>query len=325
MRAWVCHRLSQDRSGLVFEPNWPDPPPPGPDQAAVRIATTALNYPDLLMLSGGYQFKPDLPFVPGTEACGIVEAVGSGVDRALVGRRVVVGARGGCLAERIVVAAATLRPAPAEFTDAQAAAYTTGGLTAHVGLVVRGRLVAGEHVLVTAAAGGMGLAAIALAKAHGATVTAVTSTPAKLAVVRAAGADAVVAIDRATPDLSALRDSVDIVFDSVSGALFAPAVRTLRWGGRYLLIGFVGGFPPSFATNYALLKGIEIVGVRAGEHGRREPAAGQAALAAVDALAATGALRPYIGLAVPLADADRAFAALADGSVAGKLVIETAI
>jgi len=324
MRAWVCHRLSEDRAGLRFEPGWPEPPSPRADEVRVDIKAAALNYPDLLMLSGGYQFKPDLPFVSGVEASGVVAAVGEGVAADWIGRHVAFGARSGCLAERIIVPIRQVRPMPSGYSHVEAASYMVGGLTAYVGLAERGRVAAGETLLVLGAGGGMGLAAVSIGKALGARVIAAASDERKLDAARGAGADDVLRVDRAAPDFDALRDSIDVVFDPVAGNLLKPAMRTLRWGGRYLLIGFVGGMPEPFATNYVLLKGIEIIGVRAGEHGRRDPEAGARAEAEIERLAASGAYRPYIGLDVPLDRADKAFAAMADGSLVGKAVIRIA-
>ncbi len=319
MRAWVCHELTADRSGLRFEPDWRDPPEPGPNQLRVRLTAAALNYPDLLMLSGGYQFRPELPFVPGVEACGIIDEVGEGLLGDLIGERVIVGARSGCLAELITVDAAQVRPVPAGLHDDEAAAHSVGTLTAYVSLAVRGRLQRGERLLVLGAGGGVGLAAVGTAKALGATVIAATSDAGKAEVIRAAGADELVIIDRDAPDLSALKGTIDIVYDPVGGAAFAPALGALAWNGRYLLVGFVAGQPSPPATNRLLLKGIEIIGVRAGEQGRRDPAGGAAAQRAIDALA-EGGLRPHIGMKRPLERADELFAAMAEGTIVGKAV-----
>jgi NADPH2:quinone reductase len=234
--------------------------------------------------------------------------------------RVIVGARSGAFAQHITVPASQIRPVPAGLTDAEAAAFTVGALTAWVGLVERGRLTAGEQLLVTGAGGGMGLAAVALAKALGATVTAIASSPARLDAARAAGADRLVAIDRTAPAIDI--GDIDLVFDPVGGPLAMPAIRTLRRGGRYLIIGFAGGRPPPLPLNRALLKEIEIIGVRAGEQGRQDPAAGRRHIAAIDAHAA--ALRPHIGLSVPLAQGADAFAAMAAGTLVGKAILTVA-
>ena len=320
MRALVCHELSTDRSGTRLETDWPEPHAPAVGEVTVAMTAAALNYPDLLMLSGGYQFKPPLPFVPGVEGAGHIVAVGEEVSGELIGERVVVGARSGCLAERLTLPLAAVRSVPGGLHDAQAAAFTVGALTAWVGLVERGRLHAGERVLVLGAGGGMGWAAVQLARAHGAHVLAATSDPAKAALLSGAGAHEVLTIDRAAPDFTGLKD-IDVVFDPVGGTLALPALRILRWGGRYLVIGFTGGAPVQVPLNRLLLKGTEIVGVRAGEAGRQDPDAGTAHIRAIDALAAQGRLTPHIGLTVPLGRADEAFAAMAAGAITGKAVV----
>lgn len=319
MRAMVCHRLSNDRSGLVFEPDWPEPPPPAPGEVSVAITHTALNYPDLLMLSGGYQFAAALPFVPGVEASGTVAAVGIGVDPAIIGREVIVGAREGLLAERATVPAAAFRSVPAGLPLPEAAAFTVAVLTAYVAFVRRGRLAAGDRVLVAGAGGGTGLAAVALAKALGADVTAVVSSLAKADAACVAGADRVIIVARGAR-VDAL-PAVDVVFDPVGGDLTAPLMAALARRGRYLVIGFVGGIA-AVTTGLVAAGEVEIIGVRAGEFARRDPAVGIANLAAIDGLAAQ--LVPRLGLRLPLADAGRGFAAMADGVLIGKAVIDCA-
>lgn len=324
MRAAVCHRLSGDRSGLAVEPDWPEPPPAGIGEVCVRLHYAALNYPDLLMLQGGYQFRPALPFIPGVEGFGMVAAVGEDVTAALVGTMVIISARSGCFAEYITVPVDAVRPVPDGLPGREAAAHTVGALTAYVALVHRGRLQPGERVLVTGAGGGTGLAGVAMAAALGATVVAAASSTEKLTAAKLAGASELLLIDRATSDFSGLAEPVDVIFDPVgsSNASASAALwRTLRWGGRYLIIGFVSGVPV-VPFDRLLLKGIETIGVRGGEFGRRHPAAGRANLAAIDALAAAGKLRPYLGLAVPLAEVERAFTAMAEGTLVGKAVVD---
>lgn len=322
MRAWVCHHLAADRSGLRLEADWPEPPEPGPGEVRVAMTATALNYPDLLMLSGGYQFKPELPFIPGVEGCGVIDEVGEGLSGDLIGQRVIVGARQGLLAERVTVSARQVRPVPAGLHDEEAAAHTVGALTAYVALVQRGRLRPSERVLVLGAGGGMGLAAVGVAKAMGAAVTAASASEAKLDAARGQGAGETVLVDRGDPAaaLAACKGRFDVVFDPLGGAFVPPGLAALDWNGRYLVAGFVAGQPVPFATNRALLKGIEIIGVRAGENARRDPAAGREADAAIDRLAEAG-MRPVVGMRVGLEEAERLFAAMAEGVLVGKGVV----
>lgn len=315
MRALVCHSLSPDQSGFVVEQNWHKQRPPEAFEVTLAIHATALNYPDLLMLRGGYQFRPNLPFIPGTEACGTVIRTGPGAE-ALLGQRVIITTRQGLLAERITISAAAVRPLPAGLSTAEAAAFTVGALTAWVGLIVRGRLKPFERVLVTGAGGGMGLAAVALAVHEGAHVTAVASTPERLALASLAGAHQSILIDRNNPIIEV--SDINLVFDPVGGGLTMPSIRTLARGGRYAIIGFTAGQAPPFPLNRALLKELEIIGVRAGEHGRQDPRAGAYAIKSIDDRAA--ALRPNV-TQFPLEDVKRAFAEMASGSLNGKAVI----
>jgi NADPH:quinone reductase len=319
MRAWVVDRL--DGVDALALSELPEPAAPGPGEVTIAVSAVGLNYPDLLMLSGGYQYRPELPFTPGMEGVGRILAVGEGVSADLLGHRLLIGGRTGLLAEQTTMPLAALREVPEALSDAEAAGFTTGALTAWVALVPRGRVVAGDHLLVLGAGGGMGLAAVAMGKALGCRVSAAASSPEKLAAAEAAGADSCLLIDRAAPDLSALKRACDLVFDPVGGPAVLPALKTLRWGGRYLVIGFVAGAPVAVPTNLALLNGIDIIGVRAGEAGRQDPALGRRALAEIDRIAAAGRLRPIVGLQVPFARAPDAFRAMQAGSLVGKAVI----
>lgn len=319
MRAWVVSEL-KGIEALELK-DVPDAAAPGPGEVTVAVTAAGLNYPDLLMLTGGYQYKPPLPFTPGMEGVGRITAVGEGVAGDLLGMRVLCGSRAGTLVEQLTLPLAAVRPAPEALSDTEAAAFGAGALTAWVALAERGRVRAGERVLVTGAGGGMGQAAVQVAKALGAEVVAAASSDGKLAVAKAAGADVLLPLDRAAPDLSAAGE-VDVVFDPVGGALVMPSLKALRWGGRYLIIGFVGGPPVAVPLNRLLLKGIEVVGVRAGEAGRQDPEAGRRHLHAVDALAADGKVRPHVGLTVPFERAPEAFAAMRDGRLVGKAVVE---
>lgn len=319
MRAWVVEELAGIDALKLVEAA--EPAPPGPGEVTVAVSAVGLNYPDLLMLTGGYQYRPQLPFTPGMEGVGRITAVGEGVSADLLGHRLLLGGRTGLLAEQVTLPLSALREVPEALSDAEAAGFTTGALTAWVALVPRGRIAAGEHLLVLGAGGGMGLAAVSMGKALGARVTAAASDAAKLAAAKQAGADACVLLDRSAPDLSALKGACDLVFDPVGGAAVQPALKALRRGGRYLVIGFVAGAPVAVPTNLALLKEIEILGVRAGEAGRQDPLLGRQALAEIDRIAGAGRFRPVIGLEVPFARAPEAFRAMQAGSLVGKAII----
>lgn len=322
MKAWQVDRL--EGIGALSLADVPAPPAPGEGEATVEMTAVGLNYPDLLMLTGGYQFRPPLPFTPGMEGVGRIVAVGEGLSADLLGARMLVGGRTGLLAEAVTLPLERLRAVPEALSDEAAAGFTTGALTAYVALVQRGRLKTGEHVLVLGAGGGMGLAAVAMASALGARVTAAASTAEKRAAALAAGAHEAVAMTRGAPDFPDLKGQCDIVFDPVGGAAVMPAFRTLRRGGRYLVIGFVAGRPVEFPTNLALLKEVELLGVRAGESSRQDPASGREAIAAIDRLAAEGRLTPRVGLVVPFRRAPEAFQAMDEGRVTGKAVIRVA-
>lgn len=322
MRAWTIETLAGIEALKLVEVA--EPPAPGPNEATVEMLAAGLNYPDLLMLTGGYQHRPELPFTPGMEGVARIVAVGEGVSGDLLGHRMLVGGRTGLLAERVTLPLTSLRDLPEALTDAEAAGFTTGALTAWVALAERGRLQAGEHLLVLGGGGGMGLAAIAMGKALGARVTAAASEAGKRTAALDAGADQVLALDRHAPDFSAVKGDIDVVFDPVGGPAVLPALKTLRWNGRYLVIGFVAGAPVAVPTNLALLKGIEILGVRAGETARQDPAAGRAHIRAIDTLAADGKLKPIVGLEVPMERADEAFRAMRAGSLVGKAIVRMA-
>jgi len=328
--ALVCHTLSDDLSGVSLERI--AVPSPGPGQALVQIAAASVNFPDLLMTRGGYQFKPALPFVPGLEAAGRIVALGEALPDAQtaapplrLGDRVLVHGKTGSFAQYACVALDALRPTPSALDDAQAAAFQAAATTAYVALVRRGALQAGETLVVHGATGGVGWATVQLGKHLGARVIATGSRPDKLARLREI--EGVETIDLA----AGLRDQVlamtggrgaDLIFDPVGGDVFDASVRCIAWGGRLLVVGFAAGRIPQLAMNLPLIKGFSIVGVRAGEYGRRDPVRGAQNLQAIDALAEAGVFRPYIGTRFALTEALEALAVLARREVLGKVVIE---
>jgi len=273
-------------------------------EARVAIRAAGINFPDILMCAGEYQLKPELPFIPGVEAAGDVIEIGEGVTNAKVGDRVIVKLRFGAYAEEVAVAASQLTPMPPNFDYAEAATFLAGHGTAWHGLVDRGHLQKGEVLLVHGAGGGVGLAAVELGKYLGATVIAAASSEEKLEVARARGADHGVLYSR-----EPFRDAVkritggrgaDVVFDPVGGEIFEDSVRCINWGARLLIVGFTGGIGLA-RTNLILMKGASVVGVRAGEAVRRDPALGEQRIAGLFDLAAQGKIRPNVSHRLPLA------------------------
>ena len=319
MKALIVHRLSDDLSGTALA----DVPVPEPTagQLLVRVRAASLNYPDLLMARGGYQLKPALPFTLGMEMAGEVVA---GAGDFVPGDRVVAGTRLGGFAELVAVDATAARRVPDALSFAQAASVGAAYLTAYVALVALGRMRPGESVLVHGATGGVGLAAVDLAHALGARVIATSRSPDKLATVAAEYPVA------ATLPAPGFRERVkeltaggaDLVFDPVGGDVFDESVRCIGWGGRLLVVGFTSGRIPAVAANLPLIKGFSVIGVRAGEYGRRDPAAGRAATDAVWRLAAQGRIRPRVHAAHKLEQWRAAFDAMAAAAHIGKLVIE---
>jgi NADPH2:quinone reductase len=322
MRALVCkaHGLPET---LVVE----DLPAPsaGPGQVVVRIDAAGVNFPDALIIQDKYQVKPPLPFVPGAEMAGIVTAVGPGVSKLKLGDAVcgVVGI--GAFAESIAVDADKLVPLPADAPRDVASAFILAYGTSHHALVDRAALKAGETLLVLGASGGVGLAAVDIGKALGARVIACASSATKLAVCTAHGADAT--IDYATEDLreriKTLTDGKgpDVVYDPVGGGYAEPALRSIAWRGRYLVVGFANGEIPKIPLNLPLLKGCSIVGVFWGSFARAEPANAAAAVAELFAWLREGRLQPEISARYALADAPRALRAMLDRKVTGKIVV----
>lgn len=279
MRAVVCSQLSDDFSGVDLKDI--DAPQPGRGEVHLQVSAASLNFPDILMTRGTYQFRPDLPFVPGMEVCGTVIGLGDGVAGFEIGDRVTGGAKTGGFAQQIVLPAASLRHVPDRLSDAQAAGYGAAYLTAYVALVVRGRLEAGETLLVHGASGGVGLAAMDVGRLLGARVIATTGSPEKIGALKAAGAETV--IDTADGFRETVKDltdgrGADVIFDTIGGDVFDESVRCIAFGGRLLVVGFMSGRIADVTTNMPLIKGFSVVGVRAGEFTRRVPEAGRHAL-----------------------------------------------
>jgi NADPH2:quinone reductase len=298
---------------------------PAAGQVVVDVKAAGVNFPDVLTVQGKYQVKPELPFTPGNEFAGIVRSVGEGVTAYKTGDRVIGFTRTGAFAEQALAPADMLMPMPAGMDFDVAAAITLTYGTSHHAIVDRGALQPGETMLVLGAAGGVGLAAIEIGKALGARVIAAASSAEKLAVCKAHGAD--VLIDYSREDLrEALKAATggkgpDVVYDPVGGVYSEPALRSIAWRGRHLVVGFANGEIPKLPWNLMLLKGASVVGVFWGDFVRREPQANLAAMRQMLGWMAEGKLRPLVSRRYPLADTAQALNDMAERKVTGKVVI----
>ncbi|MXW93588.1 MAG: NADPH:quinone oxidoreductase family protein [Rhodospirillaceae bacterium] len=322
MRAVVCERLSEDFSGTAIRDV--ALPEPGPGDVLVQVRAAGIGFPDLLMCRGGYQLKPPLPFTPGMDVSGTVAAVGPGVTAFGPGDAVAGAARFGSFAGFVSVPGGQLRPKPPNLSDTAAAACQVACLTAYVALVRRAALQPGETLLVHGASGGAGMAAIGLGRALGARIVATTGSPAKAAALEAAGADHVLEVGEGFREpVKELTDGrgADVIFDPVGGGLFDESVRCIAFGGRLLVIGFAAGRIAEIATNMPLIKGFSVVGVRAGEYGRRFPDRGRENLDAVWKLAAEGKVTVPVHAELPLEDFRAGFAMLERREAVGKVVL----
>ena len=322
MKALICTELAPDLSGVSF--NEVDIPRIEPNDVLVKTRAACINFPDLLMTDGKYQHRPNLPFIVGMEIAGDVVEIGSAVSGLAVGDRVIVGGKSGAFAEYRAAPAAMVRPIPAGLDYAEAAAHTAGLLTAYVALVRLGQMQSGETVLVHGAAGGVGLAAVSLAQHLGTRVIATSASATKRQWLRDN-----CGVEHVLDTGEYLRDEVkaitgptgiDLCFDPVGGDLFDQSVRCMGFGGRYLVVGFTSGRIPEVSVNYPLIKGFSIIGVRAGEYGRRFPDKGSENIAAIDALAAAG-LKPHIGARFDLSDGLKGLRCLQSRTAIGRIAI----
>lgn len=321
MRAWQVERLGEPRDVLALQDV--PVPTPGPGQVLVRVLGAAANFPDVLMCRGLYQERPDLPFTPGVEVCGEVVAVGEGASQQ-VGDRVVGGTvlpHGG-FAEYAVMPADSF-PAPVELDDAAASALFIGYQTGWFALHRRAALQPGETLLVHAAAGGVGSAAVQLGKAAGARVVAVVGGEAKAEVARTLGADVVV--DRTREDfVSVVKDvtdgrGADVVYDPVGGETYTRSTKCIAFEGRILVIGFAGGEIQSAALNHALVKNYSVVGLHWGLYRAKDPAAVRACHEELARLAASGAVAPLVSERLSLDAVADGLQRLGDGTTVGRL------
>lgn len=322
MRTMRVHELSEDIS--VLQMDEVALPPPGHDEVRLHLKACAINFPDILMVQGKYQFKPELPFAPGMEGAGVVAAVGRNVTAFKPGDRVAASLRIGGFAEEVNISAQACRLIPASMSFIKAAAYGTAYLTAYVALVIRGSLKSGETLLVHGSTGGVGMAAVDMGKLLGATVIATSASDEKLEVVRARGADHVLNVTggfrEKVKELTGGRGA-DVVYDPVGGDVFDESVRCIAWNGRLLVIGFASGRIPTVPVNMPLIKGFSVIGVRAGEYGRRDPEAARTAAKAIDALVTSGKIDPHVCATFPLDRAVDAMRMLQQRKAIGKVVI----
>ena len=329
MRAIVCECFGGPEV-LALHEDWPEPEP-GPGEVLVEIGARAVQYVDVLMAAGKYQFRPEPPFVPGGEAAGEIVALGAGVEGLEVGQKVMSRHSPGAFAEYGVCAAAEIAPMPSTFSMEQAAGFRSAYGTAYHALIQRGHVQAGETLVVLGAAGGIGLAAIQMGKALGARVIAVASSEEKRAATLAAGADE--AIDYGPPtdgNPGRFRETIkemtggkgaDVFWDPLGGWAFEECTRCINWGGRILILGFLAGAPALAKTNHLLIKGASAVGCRVGGLTDFEPETAAANLQAMIEMAEAGKLDPAVTKTLPLEEAATALQMLIDRSAIGKVVL----
>ena len=320
-KAVVCRELGPPES-LRLETYASAPLAPG--QVRVAIHAAGINFPDILMAAGEYQLKPELPFTPGVEAAGEVTEVADGVIGVAVGDRVIVKLRHGAYAEEVVVSPPQLKPLPTNFDYAEGATFLAAHGTGYHALVDRAQLQRGEVLLVHGAGGGVGLAAVEIGKLLGATVIAAASSEEKLAVARGKGADHLVLYAR-EPFREAVKRitdgrGADVVFDPVGGEIFENSMRCIAWGARILVVGFTGGIGLA-RTNLLMIKGASVLGVRAGEAARKNPALGEERFVTLLAWAAGGHVRPHISHRLPLEDYAQAMRLLIDRKAIGRVAL----
>ena len=299
---------------------------PSPGEVVVEVYAAAMNFPDMLQIEGKYQFKPPFPFSPGSEAAGVVKALGEGVGGFSVGDRVMVAPSVGCLAEEVRVPAENVLKIPNEMDMPAAAGFTLVYGTSLYALKQRGKLQAGETLLVLGAAGGVGLTAVELGKAMGARVIAAASTDEKLHYCKNAGADECVNYGEGElkEKVKALTggQGADVIYDPVGGDLFDQAARCINWEGRILVIGFTSGRIPHYPTNLALLKGASVVGVFWGAWKKRNPAAEKANMDELFRLFQAGKIKPLISQTFALEEYVSAFKVFRERIAIGKVVVE---
>ena len=322
MHAWLCtNPVGVDALA------WTELPTPAPKagEVLIEIKAASLNFPDLLIVQNKYQMKPELPFVPGSEYAGVIEAVGEGVTDLKVGQAVACLSGTGGFGTHTLAPAKLCMPLPPGFPPVDAAAFIMIYATSHHALMDRGELKAGETVLVLGAAGGVGMSAIQIAKQAGAKVIAAASTDEKCAFCKTLGADDT--INYSTEDLRERLKALtggkgpDVIYDPVGGEFTEAAFRSIAWRGRHLVVGFAAGEIPAIKINLPLIKGASLVGVFWGDFARREPAANAAMMQTLASWYAQGKIKPVIDRQMPMSELKAAYARMGSREVMGKLVL----
>lgn len=322
MHAWLC----ENPIGIDAV-TWKELPTPVPaeGQVLIQIKAASLNFPDILIVQNKYQHKPALPFVPGSEYAGVIEAVGSGVTHLKVGQNVACLSGTGGFGTHTLAPAAMCMPLPAGFSYVDAAAFIMIYATSYHALVDRAQLKAGETVLILGAAGGVGTSAIQIAKAMGARVIAAASSDEKCALCKSIGADETInyATENLRERIKALTDGKgpDVIYDPVGGEYTEPAFRSIAWRGRYLVVGFAAGPIPALPFNLMLLKGASVVGVFWGDFAKKETKANAAMMAELAIWYAKGTIKPVIDSTMPMSELKEAYAHMSSRAVKGKLVM----
>ena len=326
-KALVCESIEEDLSGVLLKEI--QLPELSQEEILIKVKAASVNFPDLLMTQGKYQHRPDLPFVLGMEGAGIVVEKGSRVTRFNIGDEVTFGSWGnGAFSDYAIVSenGAQLKSKSLNFEEA--ASFQTAYLTAYVSLVRRGELQSGESLLVHGATGGVGMAAVQLGKKIGARVIATGTSEEKLKKTLDWGASHYVLTNK--KDGVSFREEVkeltdgkgaDVIYDPVGGDVFDESIRCINWGGRILIVGFTSGRIPTAPVNMPLIKGFSIVGVRAGEFGRRDPVKGKENIEAVKKLADEGDLKPHVCKTFKLEEAKEAIQFLSERKVVGKVAV----
>ena len=322
MHAWLCTNPTG-----VEALTWTELPTPTPQagEVLIEIKAASLNFTDLLIVQNKYQMKPELPFVPGSEYAGVIEAVGEGVTDLKVGQAVACLSGTGGFGTHTLAPAKLCMPLPPGFPPVDAAAFIMIYATSHHALMDRGELKAGETVLVLGAAGGVGMSAIQIAKQAGARVIAAASTDEKCAFCKTLGADDT--INYSTEDLRERLKALtggkgpDVIYDPVGGEFTEAAFRAIAWRGRHLVVGFAAGEIPAIKINLPLIKGASLVGVFWGDFARREPAANAAMMQTLASWYAQGKIKPVIDRQMPMSELKAAYARMGSREVMGKLVL----